>query len=143
MSKIEKSAAVVDQSPLIFVKHGADQTSVFNSNCSNIVLLSFIRKSCGCDASVKQVDLIPSNLGDKALAPLGLFTRPTSPAKEELQPRGTYILLQVKEDEPGVRTFLPLLDSEDGRKLRSMIEGKVFDTVKKPGKEPAKGVKKK
>ena len=43
----------------IMVKHGNDETSMFNANCTNIVLLNYMKRSChsGCGPFLAGRDL--------------------------------------------------------------------------------------
>ena len=51
------------------------------------------------------------------------------------------MLLKVEEDEGGVKVYTPLLESEDGKKLRAVLENKANDDRKRLGL--GKGAKKK
>eukprot|EP00667_Euglena_gracilis_P023523 EG_transcript_26613 len=122
----------------VMVRHGNDQMSMFNSNCSNAVLLNYIKQTAGYP-DIEMVDLISANLQEKNLSPLQLFTRPSDYANADLHSRGVYILLRVEEEGPGVRTYSPLLDSEDGRRLKALLESRTTDERKRvPGKAARK-----
>eukprot|EP01006_Ploeotia_vitrea_P026810 TRINITY_DN59741_c0_g1_i1.p1 TRINITY_DN59741_c0_g1~~TRINITY_DN59741_c0_g1_i1.p1 ORF type:complete len:128 (+),score=1.39 TRINITY_DN59741_c0_g1_i1:62-445(+) len=117
----------------IVVRHGADQKSLFNANCSNVVLLSHIKRQCGIDQSLT-IDLVSNNIGEKNLAPLFLPSKLQTYTKDDVALRATYILLLVEEDEYGVKNYTPVLqESEDAKKLKAQLDQKSNDERKKAG----------
>ena len=74
----------------VIVKYGANDEKLFNANCMNSVFLSHIKRSCGYEDTVENVDLATEN-GEV----MDLLSRPKEYAKRYLEPRAAYILLRV------------------------------------------------
>lgn len=125
------------------LKHGSDdQTTLFNSKCQIVVLLSHIKRTLNLRNVA--IDVIPVATDYKSVLPLGLLEKGEFVyANTILQPRGTYALLQVNEDEDGVREYVSLWKAkgEESEKLHAALEARAAEERKKAtGK--SKGAKK-
>ena len=72
-----------------------------------------------------------------------LYAKPTENTRADVTLRGVYILLRVQDEEGGVKAYSPLLESEDGKKLKALLDARLAEDRKKVGAAVgAKGGKK-
>ncbi|EPZ33803.1 hypothetical protein O9G_002515 [Rozella allomycis CSF55] len=107
----------------IICRHSANEEKIFNPNCVSIVFLNHIKKSCGFDDIPEQVDLATEN-GEV----IDLQSKPKEYAKKYLEPRGTYILLKVVDDnvsdDSHASNYVPLIDQGLGERLKLTVSRK-------------------
>eukprot|EP01062_Namystynia_karyoxenos_P025334 TRINITY_DN19952_c0_g1_i1.p1 TRINITY_DN19952_c0_g1~~TRINITY_DN19952_c0_g1_i1.p1 ORF type:complete len:174 (+),score=67.81 TRINITY_DN19952_c0_g1_i1:78-524(+) len=129
------AAAAPTGTPLISLRHGEDQTTLFNTNCRVDILLHHIRTAHRYSAHAN-LDFVPfdgkTDPKGGAPAPLGLCD--TDPATGQplyfktyarevpgCTDRGRFALVAFTEDEE-TRSYIPLLTGgEEAEKLRGII----------------------
>ncbi|KAJ3274888.1 hypothetical protein HDV01_001763 [Terramyces sp. JEL0728] len=74
----------------VTIKYGADEEKIVNPNCLSAVLLNHIRRSCGYENVIENLDLA-SESGEV----MDLVSKPKEYAKKFLEARSTYILVKV------------------------------------------------
>ncbi|KAJ3326217.1 hypothetical protein HDV06_000093 [Boothiomyces sp. JEL0866] len=74
----------------VTIKYGAEEEKIVNPNCLSAVLLNHIRKTCGYENVVENLDLA-SESGEV----MDLASKPKEYAKKFLEARSTYILVKV------------------------------------------------
>ena len=118
---------------MFYVHHHDDEVTVFNSKCQNVVLLNHIKKSLNVAGNI---DLVQQAADYKNVTPLGLADRGDSLyANTVLTFRGHYLLLQVQEDDDGVKeyTLLWKSKSDESDKVTAALEARLADERKKAG----------
>lgn len=123
---------------MFYLRHHDDQVTMYNSKCQTVVLVNFIKKQLKVDGNI---DFIQQAADYKNAAALGIAERGDHTyANTFLQTRGTYILLQVQEDDEGTKEYTLLWKSQgdESERLAAALESKVADDRKKGGKAKAK-----
>lgn len=121
-----------------YLKHGDDQSPLFNSKCHLVVLLNFIRSQLQLPAHLT-LDFMPLSNDVKQLIPLQLPEKgDTTYANTLLGPRASYALLSVTEDEDGAKEYTLLWKSsstrqEDRDRIAAAIELRNGEEKKKAG----------
>ena len=121
------------------VRHGDDQTTIFNSKCHNVILMNHIRKTLKVNGNI---DLIAQAADYKNATPIGLGEKgDTTYANNHVNFRGNYLLLQVQEDEEGMKEYTLLWKSknDESDRVTAALENGLADARKKAG---GKGKKK-
>jgi hypothetical protein len=125
---------------MFYVRHHEDEVAVFNSKCQNVVLLNHIKKALNVSGNI---DLLLQAADYKAATPIGAGEKgDTTYANTYLQFRGSYLLLQVQEDEEGTKEYTLLWKSktDESDRVTAALEARLADDRKKAG--GAKGKKK-
>jgi hypothetical protein len=83
------------------------EEKLFNPNCLSSVFLTHIKRSCGFEELLESVDLASEN-GEI----MDLLNKPKEYAKKILEPRASYILLKVNDDQidDSLPAYVPLVD---------------------------------
>ena len=119
-----------------YLKHGDDQSSLYNAKCHLTVLLNFIRSQLQLSPSLT-LDMMPLSNDVKQLIPLQLPEKgDTTYANTLLAPRGSYALLSVTEDEDGAKEYTLLWKSttskpEDRDRIAAAIDTRNSEEKKK------------
>ncbi|KAJ3261977.1 hypothetical protein HK103_003820 [Boothiomyces macroporosus] len=118
----------------VTIKYGAEEEKLVNPNCLSAVLLNHIRKTCGYENVVENLDLA-SESGEV----MDLASKPKEYAKKFLESRATYILVKVMGDETDESSpsYIPLLDNA-ADKIKFSVTNPTFRqrAKAKGGKEP-------
>ena len=125
---------------LFYVKHGDNETTMFNANCKNVVLLSYIRQALSLDTDIELITADPAKVADPKTQPLNFMDEPDKYACDTsgFVDRGKFAVLGVTQEDEG-RSYKVHLDSEEGTKLKQIIEtlnaSKVAKAPKGKGKK--------
>ncbi len=127
-----------------YIKHHDDQVATFNAKCQCSVLLNFIRKTLELQHCA-QIDLIPYTPDWKGAAPLALQDKPEgSYASSFITTRAVFVVLQVSEDEEGVREYVPQwTKGDESDKLMATLEARTAEERKKASGAKSKSAPKK
>ncbi|KAJ3044897.1 hypothetical protein HDV00_000179 [Rhizophlyctis rosea] len=101
----------------ITVKYGANEERLANPNCLCSVLLHHIKRSCGFEHIIENVDLA-SETGEV----VDLVSKPKEYARKYLEGRANYILVKVigDESEDSSPTYVSLLE-QTGEKIKFSV----------------------
>ena len=108
---------------LFYVKHSDNETTAFNANCKNIVLLSYIKQCFGIENAIDLISADPAKVSDPKTVPLNFCDDPDKYAHETagFSERGKFAVVSFTTGEEG-RMYTVHLNSEEGQKLKTLVE---------------------
>ncbi|KAJ3052040.1 hypothetical protein HK097_006952, partial [Rhizophlyctis rosea] len=103
--------------PFISIRYGANEERLANPNCLCSVLLHHVKRACGFEHLIENVDLA-SETGEV----IDLVSKPKEYARKFVEGRASYILVKVigDESEDSSPTYVSLLE-QTGEKIKFSV----------------------